>query len=258
LRFTQVTAELISQKQRVTVNTLGSGEFGGTFSISLLSNLTRGISVDAAANHIEGELSYSLGLEAVRVVPVDLGINSAQMRPVDLGTTDQVTGNYRCWDIEFVSVGGQVPLIGCDVSGVRTLPGDEARCMVKIVRSATSTALGGSFVVTKGGARTSSLPVSISSSAMRSALALLPLRDVSVSRRSLEPDGSYEWLVTYRVNDGDTALIGIDSSQISGTNSAVEITSVQRGSYLDGTFPCRLAANRLPPLESTLHRTMLV
>ena len=67
------------------------------------------MALDINYNLFEDHLSRSLGLSNVKIRPFDFGSLP------DPG----FSGDFRSWDIEYVSIGGTVPYLTCDISGIQ-------------------------------------------------------------------------------------------------------------------------------------------
>ena len=101
--FSPVVVEAVPETQRVLLRS--NTEMGGHFKLELGSRSTRGMDVGISPQRMEDELMYSLGLDSVRVRPIDL-------------TSLEISSSYRAYDIEFVSVAGDVPQMGCNTTGI--------------------------------------------------------------------------------------------------------------------------------------------
>ena len=191
---------------------------------------------------------------------VSLKLDSVRVRPVDLGKYEGISSDYRSWDIQFTSLAGDIPQLVCNASGVITLDSlsstkaDHDNVVLCDVTDdlvvATSVELGGSFKLSYNGTLTSSLNFDATVNEVELALESVSRRDVSVTRSTAEVDGGYSWLVTFDVEETrGHALLGTDSSLFSaisgisnsagtltGTQADIEISEIQRGSFLGGTF----------------------
>lgn len=118
--------------QRVFIH--ATSKLVGTFSLSLGSYSTRQISVDTTQDRLSDEIAYSLRLDSIKVVSVDLGDYPG------------IPGDYRAWDIEFVSVAGTMTPLVCNSQFVGS---DDAgvSCTVTTQSSATSVPLSGKFTL---------------------------------------------------------------------------------------------------------------
>lgn len=195
------------------------------------------ISVDIAVDDFELELTQSLGLSSVRVTPVVF--------------FDVPRGEYRAWDVTFISCAGNVPLMQCNQAGVISLPRRDIICNVNTTVNATSTKLSGNFTIYMD-QKSISLDQSSSANEMKVALQTLTTYSVNVTRDDRDVSGEKMWLVTFLVNQGSSPVLSIGSgseSSLSGTEAALSVSEIQEGSFPGGTFSLYFGGGVSGPIE---------
>ena len=251
LTLSQTVAGLTPEVQRVFIH--GDSTMRGFFRLSLVhigSNTPSGIGsggggwnrttdlmqLDWTAPRIEDELMEAFGLERIRVVPVNLDAYPG------------VSGDYRAWDVQFTSCGGQVPLMRCIATNVTSAltPSSGAACTVTRNTTATSSGLHGAFSLVVNGAygsTTITMPYNITAPAFVAKVQGLAGLSVNVTTSVLEPDGGREWLVTFPPTVTQSVLTASTSggsaaaaAGLYGTQPTVTVTTVQQGSTLGGSF----------------------
>jgi hypothetical protein len=90
LAFTQNTVGLVPETQRIVILG-GGGVLSGTFYLTLSGITSEKINVNITSGDLQSLLTRSLGARNVTVVSVDLS---------------GFQGDYRAWDVQFISTGG--------------------------------------------------------------------------------------------------------------------------------------------------------
>ena len=202
--------------------------------------------VDISYQRLEDHFTFSLGITSVRIRPTQFAGDDYKGPVPAMGHP----GDYRAFNVEFTSVAGLVPTLLCDTKNVTSLYSSTAECLVSTVVSASSVAAGGFFNLTIDGKTTRGIHIDASDSVVKSAIeAAIPSLSVSVTKRTMEPDGDSEWLVTFNVNRGDEPLMTADITGVTGTKVNVEISELQRGSQLSGNYSLMFGAEHSPPIR---------
>lgn len=219
--FDTITPYLAPQIQRILIKAFS--EIEEYFDLEFQGRMCSNISVNVPASVLETSLKTCFSLEQLSVYDVMLPLS-------------EYSGDYRAWDVVFISSAGDNPLITCDISAVRELYTASAHCFVTIVNNSTSSALGGSFTLNVPGFPSISVPYNVSAAAISSALESLLDLPVQASRYDLEPDGGAAWEITFLADRGSEQPIGVSSQGLTGTNATVSVTVVQNGSFLYGNY----------------------
>ncbi|CAM9522837.1 unnamed protein product, partial [Hapterophycus canaliculatus] len=147
------------------------------------------------------------------------------------------------WNVTFSSALGDVPTmtIGEADADLSSVGAD-----VQIATVQDGNVIGGDFRLGFDGYTTSSIPYDATASELGLALTDMPSIDsVNVSRVGPDHQGGFNWTVTFTSDnqDGDLPLLTLETNGITGTETAVEVFSVEDGSYLDGFVNVTFAGN---------------
>ena len=124
---------------------------------------------------------------------------------------------------------GNAPSLVCGVdSQLGSLPGVACQCSTLI----DGNYIGGYFIL----GDSQQMASSISAADMATQLQLLPgIGSVAVSRTGPDYRGGYSWLITYITRTGEVPLLTYSNS-LSGVGTSINVSTVQRGNYLAGSF----------------------
>lgn len=197
----------------------------GTFRLSHSGVFTDYMSVDISYQLFEELLTRALGIQKIRIRPITFGLNFSY------------PGDYRAWDIEFISVAGSAPILQCDVHRVNeSYTGEDATCKITRVHPATSSAVSGSISLKFNGSSTVPFSVSTSALALQNLMKNNFQLDVDVSRKEIEFGSDVQWFVTFISNRGDEDTIVVETTSLLGTSAVSEVTELRRGSVIGGNY----------------------
>ena len=103
IALTYSQLETIPEVHRLIIHS--NSTISGNFRVGYNGIFTNLMSVDVSYQIFEEEISRTFGIQKIRIRPFNFGIDF------------NYGGDYRAWDISFISVGGTVPFLTCDVSG---------------------------------------------------------------------------------------------------------------------------------------------
>jgi len=222
------SAQLISlqhgvkpQTQRIFI--LGQYMMEGYFRLSLQGKNSSYLSVNITQQRFRDDLMEQFGLEDLSIIPINLD------------KTPGIPGEYRCWDISFISNAGSVPLLQCHIEQVNIQSKDKS-CTVTVVQQPTSTMISGNFTLSYNGVTSVPISYNANTSVITSIVQQLTSYSVSVSRASVEYDNSYAWLVTFLVDSNIPRNLIADGTNLHGTMSRVRVTTEQLSSQLTGNI----------------------
>jgi len=230
------TTPMVAQIQRVQMTgAMLKGHF--TLSLSTPTGLltTRPMSINITAQRLEDEITRRLNIESVRITPIDLNPNPG---PSVTQSSNSIhwPGDFRVWDIEFISIAGNAPILGCNTVNVDSQWTGSVTCTSTQIQSATSTNTGGTFKLGYNGKTSNNIAFNADANELKTAIQNTFAVSVNVTRNYLEPGPDYEWLITFLLNRDDEAMFTVDSTNLVGTDVSAWFSEVQRGSLLGGSF----------------------
>lgn len=207
-----------------------------------------------------GFFTLSVGSNATRTRLIPWSAKSQEVRAaleaasfdavhVSAATAENWDGTSVGWDITFLSIAGNIPLLGCSmVEGAVPSTGG-AECIVMMRHEATSAPLNGFFRLSHQGDWSHAIAHNATTEEMRTAIeSIASVGSVNVARRSFPSNGGTEWTVTFGAprsslnrHVGDVATLAVTAERLRGTRATIVVDEVVRGSKLGGTFEVTFA-----------------
>ena len=119
------------------------------------------------------------------------GIKTVRVKPSSFRTFS-IDSNYRSWDIEYISINGNVPELDCETSDISTTSIIlKSNCTVSRLVSSSDTPITGTFVIsTSNGLSTDTLSLDASATEVEDALMDITETSLRVSKSFNEFDES--------------------------------------------------------------------